>query len=202
MIARDGREVLLEADRISRGGFVIEAVPKPGEFSLPAGQRLRLESAGKTIDAIVPEDGSKQLWVQDPAQAGGLAEGRLAGGAGRASRSAGATACCFPAVTREPIWSIRSPARAVPSRSCPSSTETIKEAGCRRRAVDQGDGGAGRRRRAYLSGGAKTVAGAAVGRRGDDDASAADHGRPGLDRGRRDRRDGRPARPGAVPPAT
>jgi hypothetical protein len=50
---------------------VIEGVPKPGEFSLRAGGRLRLESAGKTIDAIVPEDGSNHLWVQDPARQGG-----------------------------------------------------------------------------------------------------------------------------------
>jgi outer membrane protein assembly factor BamB len=71
LIARDGREVLLKADLLSRGGFVVEEAPKPGAFSLPSGQRLRLDRAGKTIDAIVPESGSNYFWVQDPAATGG-----------------------------------------------------------------------------------------------------------------------------------
>ena len=66
MIARDGREVLLKTDLIARGGFVVEEAPKPGAFSLPAGQRLRLDVAGKSIDAIVPGGGSNHLWVQVP----------------------------------------------------------------------------------------------------------------------------------------
>ncbi len=68
LIARDGREVQLDTERINRGGFLIEGLPRPGEFALPAGQRLRLESAGKTIDAIVPRDGSNHVWVQDPSK--------------------------------------------------------------------------------------------------------------------------------------
>jgi outer membrane protein assembly factor BamB len=68
LIGRDGREVELDSERINRGGFLIEGVPKPGEFSLPAGRRLRVQSAGKTIEAIVPQGGSKELWVQDPAK--------------------------------------------------------------------------------------------------------------------------------------
>jgi outer membrane protein assembly factor BamB len=72
LISRDGREIQLDPERISRGGFLIEAVPAPGEFSLPVGHRLRLESAGKTIEAIVPtKDGSNHVWVQDPAKPGG-----------------------------------------------------------------------------------------------------------------------------------
>jgi tetratricopeptide (TPR) repeat protein len=64
VIARDGREVLLKADLIARGGFVVEEAPKPGAFSLPTGQRLRLDVAGKKIDAIVPGNGSNHFWVQ------------------------------------------------------------------------------------------------------------------------------------------
>ncbi len=70
LIGRDGREVVLDADRISKGGFLIESVPRPGEFSLPAGRRLRFEAGGKVIDVIVPKDGSKQFWVQDPVKPG------------------------------------------------------------------------------------------------------------------------------------
>ncbi len=70
LFGRDGRAVDLDAARISQGGFLIEPVKRPGEFSLPAGRRLRIPSAGKTIEAIVPQDGSKQLWVQDPAKPG------------------------------------------------------------------------------------------------------------------------------------
>jgi PQQ-like domain len=71
VIARDGREVLLKADLLERGGFVVEEAPKPGAFTLPSGQRLRLDRDGKTIDAIVPGNGSNYLWVQDPAATAG-----------------------------------------------------------------------------------------------------------------------------------
>ena len=37
MIGRDGREIRIAAQQIGRGGFVIEAIPRPGEFALPAG---------------------------------------------------------------------------------------------------------------------------------------------------------------------
>ena len=71
VIARDGREVVLKADLLDRGGFVVETAPRPGAFSLPRGRRLRLDCAGKTINAIVPENGSNHLWVQDPAAVAG-----------------------------------------------------------------------------------------------------------------------------------
>ena len=32
----------------------MEAVPRPGEFALPAGRRLRLEAAGKPLSVIAP----------------------------------------------------------------------------------------------------------------------------------------------------
>ncbi len=70
VIARDGREVLLKPEQIERGGFLVEGMPRPGAFSLPRGQRVRLEASGKTIDAIVPQNGSHFLWVQDPAKPG------------------------------------------------------------------------------------------------------------------------------------
>jgi outer membrane protein assembly factor BamB len=70
LIGRDGKEVVLDAERISKGGFLVEAVPRLGEFSLPAGRRLRVETGGKVIDVIVPQDGSKQVWVQDAAKPG------------------------------------------------------------------------------------------------------------------------------------
>ena len=69
VIARDGREVLLTPSR-SRGWLRVEGMPRPGEFSLPAGLRLRLEASGKPVAAIVPRNGSTFLWVQDPAKPG------------------------------------------------------------------------------------------------------------------------------------
>ena len=89
LIAPNGREVELDAERIKQGGFVIDGVPRPGDFSLPAGQRLQLKSAGKTIEAIVPRDGTTELWVQDPCQAVRLAEDQLAGRTGRRAHCLG-----------------------------------------------------------------------------------------------------------------
>jgi len=71
LIARDGREVLISEEQVAQGGFVVQTVPRPGEFSLPAGRCLRFDAGGKPIAAIVPLHRSNFLWVQDPAKPGG-----------------------------------------------------------------------------------------------------------------------------------
>ena len=87
LIGRDGREVVLDAEQIKPGRVSVEGMPRPGEFSLPAGQRLRLESAGKTIEAIVPRRRLELPLGARSGEAGRLAEDRLAGRAGgRADR--------------------------------------------------------------------------------------------------------------------
>ena len=131
MIARDGREVLLKADLLGRGGFVVEEAPKPGVFSLPSGQRLRLERTGKTIDAIVPEKGSNFFWVQDPAATAGWRKVNLP--VALAARAIGwGGGVLIPG--RDARAYLVDPVTAAATRRAvgPSSTETIKGAGCRR----------------------------------------------------------------------
>jgi outer membrane protein assembly factor BamB len=69
-ITRNGVEAHLSEDQIAHGGFLTQAMPRPGEFALPAGLRLRLQAGGKSISAIVPAQRSNFLWVQDPAKPG------------------------------------------------------------------------------------------------------------------------------------
>ena len=70
MICRDGREIRIAAQQIGRGGFVIEAIPQPGEFALPAGRRVRVEADGKAFAAIAPNDRPDFVWVQVPDKPG------------------------------------------------------------------------------------------------------------------------------------
>jgi outer membrane protein assembly factor BamB len=68
---RDGREISLSRDQIAKGGFVTMVLPRPGEFTLPSGQRLDLVIDGKPAVAIVPHDYKNMLWVQEPGKPGG-----------------------------------------------------------------------------------------------------------------------------------
>jgi outer membrane protein assembly factor BamB len=70
ILTRDGREVPLSQDQVVQGGFLQQAMPRPGEFALPAGLRVRLSSGGKSISAVVPAQRANFLWVQDPAKPG------------------------------------------------------------------------------------------------------------------------------------
>ena len=132
MLGRDGREVRITPEQIARGGFVVQAIPRPGEFALPAGVRLRFEAAGKTIDGDRAQNGRSTLWVQDAGQA---RRGRRSACRSRWPRSRSrwgerrvdSGAGCARLSDR----SARRAARR-PSRSCPSSIATTREAGCRR----------------------------------------------------------------------
>jgi outer membrane protein assembly factor BamB len=70
LLARDGREEQISPEQLARGGFVVQGVPRTGDFALPAGSRLRLQASGKPLSAIVPQKRSNLLWVQDPAKPG------------------------------------------------------------------------------------------------------------------------------------
>jgi outer membrane protein assembly factor BamB len=70
MIARDGQELQISPDNLVRGGFLVQVLPKPGDFALPHGQRLRFDNGGKTLSAVVPGEHSSIVWVQDPAKPG------------------------------------------------------------------------------------------------------------------------------------
>src|SRR5262249_38678092 len=70
-IGPDGREVSISTDQIDRGGFVVLALPKPGDFTLPAGNRLKLDLLGKVGWAVVPNGRADIIWVQDPARPDG-----------------------------------------------------------------------------------------------------------------------------------
>ena len=65
MLGRDGRDVRITPEQIAAGGFIAQAIPRPGEFSLPAGVRLRLEAGGKPLSVIAPYVRSKTLWVEN-----------------------------------------------------------------------------------------------------------------------------------------
>ena len=70
LFARDGRQVSIAAAQLAQGGFIVQVMPQPGEFALPAGLRLGLEAGGKTISAIVPETDRTICGSQDLAKAG------------------------------------------------------------------------------------------------------------------------------------
>jgi outer membrane protein assembly factor BamB len=70
MIGRDGLEKTITLGAISRGGFVVEPMARPGAFALPAGLLLHLEVDGKSIAAVVPGEVSNDIWVQDTAKPG------------------------------------------------------------------------------------------------------------------------------------
>jgi outer membrane protein assembly factor BamB len=70
MIGRDGREIKITAEEVARGGFIVQAIPRPGDFSVPAGLRIGLEVDHKPISVIVPRERSNELWVQDAAKPG------------------------------------------------------------------------------------------------------------------------------------
>jgi outer membrane protein assembly factor BamB len=70
LFSRGGRQELISQDQLARGGFVVQQVPRPGDFALPAGSRLPLEAGGKPLVAIVPAHRGNSMWVQDPAKAG------------------------------------------------------------------------------------------------------------------------------------
>jgi outer membrane protein assembly factor BamB len=70
LISRNGREDRIAPEQLHRGGFVIQQMPRPGDFTLPAGSQLPLDAGGKSLAAIAPSQRSNHLWVQDPAKAG------------------------------------------------------------------------------------------------------------------------------------
>jgi outer membrane protein assembly factor BamB len=77
LIGRDGRDVEIPDRELGRGGFVSQALPRPGDFELPDGLRLHLEADGKHFEAIVPQERSDVLWVQDLAKPGSWGKIRL-----------------------------------------------------------------------------------------------------------------------------
>jgi outer membrane protein assembly factor BamB len=76
-IGPDGRDILLTAEQVARGGFVTVPLPRPGEFRLPAGQRLRLDHQGRPLTVVVAQPPAKTLWVQDAARPSGWHETAL-----------------------------------------------------------------------------------------------------------------------------
>jgi len=67
-IGPDGRELAISTEQIERGGFVVVTLPKPGDFKLPGGKRLRLDLDGKARSAVIPDRHAETVWVQDPAR--------------------------------------------------------------------------------------------------------------------------------------
>src|SRR5262249_54166556 len=68
--ARNGQEDRISAEQLARGGFVVERLPRPGDFALPAGSRLRLDADGKPLAAIVPLHRTNDLWAENPSKPG------------------------------------------------------------------------------------------------------------------------------------
>ena len=66
MLGRDGHEVRITPEQIAQGGFITQAIPRPGDFALPPGLHLRLETGGKPLTVIAPHERSNLLWVQGP----------------------------------------------------------------------------------------------------------------------------------------
>jgi outer membrane protein assembly factor BamB len=64
-IARNGHELAISTAEIDHGGFAIVQLPKPGDFALPAGTRLRLDQGGKARWAVVPDGPAETIWMQD-----------------------------------------------------------------------------------------------------------------------------------------
>jgi outer membrane protein assembly factor BamB len=76
-LGRDGREVVISPEQMTRGGFIVLPVPRSGEFTLPRGLRLHIERDGKSVLVIAPQPYSNALWVQDSSTPGGWRELRL-----------------------------------------------------------------------------------------------------------------------------
>jgi outer membrane protein assembly factor BamB len=74
MLGRDGRDVRITPEQIAAGGFIVQTIPRPGDFALPAGVRLRLEADSKPVSVIAPHVRSKTLWVQNTATPGPWSE--------------------------------------------------------------------------------------------------------------------------------
>jgi outer membrane protein assembly factor BamB len=70
MLGRDGHEVRITPDRVAQGGFIVQVLSRPGDFTLPPGVRLRLEAGGKPLSVIAPHERSNVLWVQAPGTTG------------------------------------------------------------------------------------------------------------------------------------
>jgi outer membrane protein assembly factor BamB len=70
-LGRDGQEVRISSEDLVKGGFVVLPIPRPGEFTLPSGMRLRFERDGKPLSVLVPRPFSETLWVQDSGKRGG-----------------------------------------------------------------------------------------------------------------------------------
>ncbi len=68
---RDGQDVKISPDQLSRGGFVMMPVPRPGDLELPAGLILRVERGGKPVAVLVPQPYGNTLWVEDAGSRGG-----------------------------------------------------------------------------------------------------------------------------------
>jgi outer membrane protein assembly factor BamB len=64
MLGSDGREVRITPEQVAQGGFIAQVMPRPGDFALPAGVRLRLEVNGKPLSVIAPHQRSNVLWVE------------------------------------------------------------------------------------------------------------------------------------------
>ncbi|HZW31477.1 MAG TPA: PQQ-binding-like beta-propeller repeat protein, partial [Isosphaeraceae bacterium] len=73
-IGRDGRDILISSQQLARGGFVVMPLPRPGEFRLPAGQRLRVDRDGRPLTVVVPQPSSNTPRVQDASKPDGWRE--------------------------------------------------------------------------------------------------------------------------------
>ncbi len=72
---RDGQDVTISPDQLSRGGFVEMPVPRLGELTLPAGLSLRVQRQGKPpLTVLIPKPYGSTLWVQDGDARGGWRE--------------------------------------------------------------------------------------------------------------------------------
>jgi outer membrane protein assembly factor BamB len=62
-LANDGSPLFISHERLAAGGFVEEAIPKPGMFRLPRGPLVRLDSPKLTI--VVPARDAAQILVRE-----------------------------------------------------------------------------------------------------------------------------------------
>ncbi|RUL89523.1 hypothetical protein TsocGM_01765 [Tautonia sociabilis] len=62
-LSGDGTPLLLPADELREGGFVIEPLPRPGDRRLPVGRLRRLEAGTATL--ILPPDSPDHLFVKE-----------------------------------------------------------------------------------------------------------------------------------------
>jgi len=64
-LAASGKPAPLTKAQLARGGFLEQALPKPGDFALPTGPLRRLEAAGVTV--LVPGGDASYLLVREGA---------------------------------------------------------------------------------------------------------------------------------------